>query len=95
MFFYVENSCLYILGVYCCSFVKYLFCLGESSAFLDVEQVNDLRFDPAMFKTGDADGLLFKDVDSDFATDALDHALEHVSFFCFCCCARGNEVSTS
>ena len=35
-----------------------------------------------MFKTGDADGLLFKDVDSDFATDALERALEHVSFFC-------------
>jgi hypothetical protein len=48
-----------------------------------------------MFKTGDSDGLLFKDVDSDFATDALERALEHVSFFCFCCCARGNEVSTS
>ena len=36
-----------------------------------------------MFKTGDADGLLFKVVDSDFATDALEHALEHVSFFVF------------
>jgi hypothetical protein len=69
--------------------------LSESSALLDVKQVNELRFDPAMYKTGDADGLLFKVVDSDFATDALEHALEHVSFFCFCCCARGNEVSTS